>query len=189
MKTLSGSRTGAAIPNRSKVGTQQSAGNAGKALDSGNVMLRDTPPLRNGALMNAKQAGKPVARASRRNDLIDNGIPAPGASAHAPRIKADLRNKAIPSKASNNMKKKPGPNSVGDALAKLLRARQVKQTELASAVGVSGSAVHHWITGNVMPTSKHIKAAADFFDVSIEVFYPPRLKPALTAEQWRSMSR
>jgi len=60
------------------------------------------------------------------------------------------------------------PNkSIGTNIAELRRERDIKQEELANAVGVSTQAVSKWECGG-MPDAELLPAIADFFSVSVD---------------------
>ena len=57
----------------------------------------------------------------------------------------------------------------GNKINELLKERNIKKKELVSYLNTSRAAVEHMIHGN--PTVLSIEKIADFFDVSIELFF------------------
>lgn len=55
---------------------------------------------------------------------------------------------------------------IGNNIKRLLKEKGLKQTDLASALGISNGTLSDWINGRYKPRPKNIKAMAEFFGVT-----------------------
>lgn len=60
-----------------------------------------------------------------------------------------------------------------DNLSRLLSDNNIKKVELAEAMGVSPSAVSHWLDGETIPRAKMIQNIARFFRVNMSDLVEP----------------
>lgn len=59
-------------------------------------------------------------------------------------------------------------NNISRTLATLMAERNVTQTQLALAIGVSNAAISYWLNGLKEATADNIISLADYFEVSTD---------------------
>lgn len=83
----------------------------------------------------------------------------------------------------------PEPATDAEMLAHLLEAKGIKQTELAAAVGISGSTISDVLHGKRKLRREHIGRLASFFGVSPAVFGFGEEAPRPAAKKATSVRR